>query len=209
MDKETVRYIIKYFSNLMADDEKLALKYHMYTYKTSDHPKLRSMMIEKAWLPSESELPLFLKTSYEEFELNVAQRIMTEASAKIFFNTCPTCNKLARTPYAKQCRHCGYDWHNLTAAQFKMTSSFQLTGRLFFLLGQIIKGEIKKGQRMDLRILGVNKKPVIEAIEFARKSKDGQVWEEIGLGTDDLTEDEKQYLKNTGSFSMPIDILCE
>ncbi len=34
MDKETARYIKNYFSRLMTDDERLALKYHMYTYKT-------------------------------------------------------------------------------------------------------------------------------------------------------------------------------
>jgi hypothetical protein len=25
-------------------------------------------------------------------------------------NTCPQCGQLARTPLAKQCRHCGHDW---------------------------------------------------------------------------------------------------
>jgi hypothetical protein len=61
MDKETSNYIRNYFSNLMTDDEKLALKYHMYTYKASDNTNIRSMMIEKGWISSDPEIIKFLK----------------------------------------------------------------------------------------------------------------------------------------------------
>ena len=74
--------------------------------------------------------------------------------------------------------------NTLTVAQFRFDSSFQLTGRCFFLLGQITKGEIKQGQFMDLTMLGLSKKPKIKAVEFVRKQQDGKVWEDIGLGTD-------------------------
>lgn len=193
----------------MTDDEKLALKYHMYTYKTEDNPQMRKAMIDRGWISERPEVKEFLKDGYEEFELNVARRIMKETPEKVFFNNCPKCNKLARTPYARQCRHCGHSWHNLTVAQFKLDSSFQLTGRHFFLLGQITKGEVKQGQFMDLTMLGLNKKPKIEAIEFALKRQDGKVWEDIGLGTNDLTEEDKEVLKKVGSFGTPFDIINE
>jgi hypothetical protein len=70
-----------------------------------------------------------------------------------------------------------------------------------------MKGEIKQGQYMDLTMLGLNKKPKIEAIEFALKRQDGKVWEDIGLGTTDLTEEDKVYLKRIGSFGTPFDIV--
>lgn len=132
---------------------------------------------------------------------------MKEAPEKVFLNNCPKCNKLARTPYARQCRHCGHSWHELTAAKFKLNSTFQLIGRQFFLLGEITKGEIKQGQFMDLTMLGLNKKPKIEAFEFALKRQDRKVWEDIGLGTNELTEEEKEYLKNVGSSGAPFDII--
>lgn len=191
----------------MTDDERLALNYHMYTYKTEDNPKMRKLMVERGWISEQPEIKAFLNDGYEVFELNVARRIMKEVPEKVFLNNCPKCNKLARTPFARQCRHCGYSWHNLTVAQFKLESSFQLTGRHFFILGQITKGEIKQGQFMDLTMLGLNKRPKIEAIEFALKRQDGKIWEDIGLGTNELSEEEKQYLKSLGSFGTPFDII--
>jgi len=193
----------------MTDDEKLALKYHMYTYKTEDNPKMRKMMVDRGWIIEQPNIKEYLKDGYEEFELSIAKRIMKEAPEKVYLNNCPECNKLARTPYARQCRHCGNNWHDLTVAQFKLNNSFQLTSRQFFLLGEIVKGEIKQGQFMDLTMLGLNKKPKIEAVEFALKRQDGKVWEDVGLGTNELTEEDKEYLKNVGSFGTPFDIINE
>lgn len=213
MDKETAAYIRNYFSNLMTNDEKLALKHHIYTYKvdnsTSDSTNMRKLLIEQGLISTEPEILNFLKNGYEDFEFKVAKRIMSETPDKVFFNMCPKCNKLARTPYARQCRFCGYSWHDLTVAQFKLESSFQLTGKYYFLLGQITKGQVIKGNFMDLTMLGLNKRPKIEAIEFALKKQDGKVWEDIALGTNDLTEEEKKYLKNIGSFGTPFDIIDE
>ena len=100
MDQETVKYITRYFSHLMTDDEKAALKYQMYMYKSSDNEKQRKIMIEKGWIRQTTETDDLLRKGYEEFETNVAKRIVTQ-----------TPEKLARTPVAKQCRYCGLSWH--------------------------------------------------------------------------------------------------
>ena len=62
---------------------------------------------------------------------------------------------------------------------------------------------------MDLTMLGLNKKPKIEAIQFVLKRHDGKVWEDIGLGTNELTEDEKEYVKTKGAFGTPFDIVIQ
>ncbi|MFD2967753.1 hypothetical protein [Sphingobacterium bambusae] len=213
MDNERAKYIIGYFSNLLSSVERMAIKHTTSTYKinnsTSDNTSLTKVYRERGWLTSDQNVLDLLKDGYDNFELNVANRILNQDSDKVFFNNCPKCNKLARTPYARQCRHCGHSWHELTVAQFKLNSSFQLTGRQFFLLGEVTKGEIKQGQFMDLTMLGLNKKPKIEAVEFTLKRQDGKVWEDIGLGTNDLTENDKEYLKNIGSFGTPFDIIKE
>ncbi len=197
----------------MTSAERMAIKHTNSTYKlensTSDNTNLTRIYKEKGWLTSDQSVLDLLKDGYDNFELNVANRIIDQNADKMFFNNCPKCNKLARTPYARQCRHCGHSWHDLTVAQFKLNSSFQLTGRQFFLLGEITKGEIKQGQFMDLTMLGLNKKPKIEVIEFALKGQDGKVWEGTGLGTNELTEEDKQYLKNVGSFGTQFDIINE
>ncbi|WP_185146513.1 hypothetical protein [Chryseobacterium lactis] len=166
-------------------------------------------MIDRGWISSDPEITNLLENGYEIFEQNIVTRIMTETPEKVFFNNCPKCNKLARTPYAKQCRYCGYSWHHLVVAEFKIKSVLQITGRKFFLLGEMIKGEIKEGQQIDLTLLGINKKPKIEAIEFALTRKNGEAREDIGLGISTLTEEEKLYLKNIDSFTKPVNIICE
>jgi hypothetical protein len=114
MDKETAKYILNYFPNLMTDDEKLALRHQMYTYKVdnamSDSTSIRQVLIERGIIRTEADILEFLKNGYEAFELDVAKRIMAETPEKVYFNNCPKCHKLARTPSAKQCSHCGHSW---------------------------------------------------------------------------------------------------
>ena len=64
----------------MTEDERLALKHHMYTYKTFDNPKMRKLMIENDWISEQPGIQKFLKNGYDEFESNVAQRIMEKLS---------------------------------------------------------------------------------------------------------------------------------
>lgn len=202
MDKETVHYIITYFRNLMTHDEKLALKSQRFTYKNYGSSEMNRTLKEKGRISSDPEIAAFLQNGYDEFELNVAQRIMAETPEKVFFNNCPQCSRLARTPYAKQCRHCGYSWHKLVA-KFKIDSVFQLTNRSFYLLGEILDGEINPGQLIDLTATGLHKKIKIESIELVDKPNDGKPWNGIALGTNELTEEDKKYLKQQ-SFLHPI-----
>lgn len=46
----------------------------------------------------------------EKLKLAIAERLYKNHRNDIL-NTYPRCEKLARTPLAKQCRHCGFDWH--------------------------------------------------------------------------------------------------
>lgn len=193
----------------MTEDERLALKHHMYTYKTSDSPHLKKWMIDRGVISEQPEIQEMLRNGYDEFEFNVAKRITEQSLEKVFFNRCTRCNSLARTPYARQCRNCGHSWHEIIQANFKLEASFQLTGKQFFLLGQITKGEVKQGHFMDLTMLGLNKKPKIEVIEFTLKRENGKTWEDVGLGTSELTEEDKEYLKRIGSFGTPFDIINE
>ena len=191
----------------------MAIKHATSTYKighsTLDNTNLTEIHKEKGWLTSDQSVLDLLKEGYDKFELNIAKRIIAQSPDKVFFNTCKKCNKLARTPFARQCRNCGHSWHDLTVAQFKFNTAFQVTNRPFFLLGQITKGEIRIGQFMDLTMLGLNKRPKVEVIEFALKRENDKIMEDIGIGTNDLTEEDKDYLKNIGSFGTPFDIIKE
>lgn len=177
MDKETTIYILSYFSNLMSDDEKAARRYGYF--------------IE----------------DYNTFRLDVAKRIVQQNPGKVFFNNCPKCNKLARTPYTKQCRHCGHTWRDRIVGQFKINSSFQLLDRSFFLLGQITNGEVNIGNFIDLTMLGLNARPKIEGIGFARINEDENMREDVGLAINELSEEDMLYVKNIGAWGTPLDII--
>lgn len=96
----------------MTQNEKLALKHQMYIYKTSENEKMRRIMIEQGWISYKPEVLEVIENGKEKFELNIVKRILTETPDKVFFNNCPNCGKLARTPQAKQCRCCSYSWHS-------------------------------------------------------------------------------------------------
>lgn len=82
MITEETRYLIRHFLHLLPLDEKSKIKYPYLNESERDEEKAR--------------LADIIKDKFKE---------------QIFWNFCPKCEKLARTPKAKQCRYCNYDWH--------------------------------------------------------------------------------------------------
>ena len=82
MITEKEQYIIDHYLHLLPLEEKSKLKYPYLRVEEIDEEKSR-----------------------------LAEIIAMDYKDKVFFNNCPNCGKLARTPKAKQCRFCGYDWH--------------------------------------------------------------------------------------------------
>lgn len=104
-------YIITYYSNLLTFEENLANKHYMTQQKSMDSShKLREMLMSK-WRTTNKDALKLLEGGYDNFKRKVCERVMSETPKEVFVNNCPKCGKLARTPYAKQCRFCNYDWH--------------------------------------------------------------------------------------------------
>jgi len=110
---ETANYIITYFSELMTLQEKAALKHqHSLIKLEGDENERRTKLYYKqGWLSNNVEVLELLSAGPDEFLIKCAERILKEHPDKVYRNLCPKCNQLARTPYAKQCRYCGHDWH--------------------------------------------------------------------------------------------------
>lgn len=113
MDKETAEYIFKYFFNLSSRKEMLAWKHHSSILKLEDsnHPKSIEIYKKKGWITHSDEILELLKDGYDVFEMNTAKNIIALNPDRVYLNNCPKCNRLARTPSAKQCRYCGFNWH--------------------------------------------------------------------------------------------------
>lgn len=114
MDKEKIRYILDYHASLMTKEEASAWR-HWHTScklgdgesKTRQYAKRKEIYLQKGWMTNDENVLKLLENGIEEFERKVAERI----DALVVYNNCPKCGKLTRTPKAKQCRFCGYDWH--------------------------------------------------------------------------------------------------
>lgn len=211
MDQETARYILIHFPKFLTEIEAKAIRHNMSVLKMEHNPHPGKIEIYKknGWLSEDTLVLDKLKEGYVQFEIKTATRILEESGDKIFLNKCPMCAKLARTPQARQCRHCGNNWHAITVAQFLLNSSLQLENRGFYIVGQITKGQAKIGNFIDLTMIGINAKPRIKSIEILSKRVNFKLVDYISFGTDDISEDNKQYMLNYKGHGAPFDIVSE
>jgi hypothetical protein len=117
MEADVAEYLIKYYSFLLTDTERLALKHLQHNEKllanedTESRERMREMYLRMGWLTSDARVLTLLQDGQEMFIQRAAQRIYAENGGEQLLNTCPACNRLARTPQARQCRYCNFDWH--------------------------------------------------------------------------------------------------
>jgi hypothetical protein len=213
MNIETAYYIIHHFPRLLTKIEDVALRHYNAMFKIGKPDKYSSADIynerlkwhkEHNNITDDHDSVKLLESGIQDFYINAATRIFKQTPGKVFFNTCPKCNELARTPYARQCKHCGHSWHDTIAANFKVSKIFSLTQKpsTLFFAGDIKSGTIKKGMRIDLTFLGVSMKPIIFAIEFIDYISEKRA--EVALGVTIEQTDDFVYLKNRGVLAIPI-----
>lgn len=129
---ELERYVIRFCSNLMNGMERRVHE-HLLSSRPLNETEQR-LKDGIAWeeargnvVPAEmksyfartslppSDDPEVLRLASDGLDVfleRTAKRILAENRDKIVFNNCPFCGVLARTPQARQCRHCGHDWHS-------------------------------------------------------------------------------------------------
>ena len=182
---EIANYLFNYYSYLLSDKERRVVKHHHSLIKTENSPQdspIRRMYLKKGWLSDDSQILDELNGGFEEFQIKVAERIFLEQGEDVFLNCCPNCERLARTPFARQCKFCGYDWHKEVVAQFRFESALKLKGRSIFLIGKIERGLIKVGDQIDLNRLRINVFKEIVSIETITKEDKDKNDGDIALG---------------------------
>jgi len=119
MDKELIHYIVTYNTHLLTEKEKLGVKHLHSEIKIGncDGEDTRMKIEHKTdlykrigWMTEDKEILELIKGGQEELYKKIAERILKDHRGKIDFNNCPSCGQLARTPLARQCRHCGHSW---------------------------------------------------------------------------------------------------
>ncbi|BDD03916.1 hypothetical protein [Aureibacter tunicatorum] len=114
MNKDKIKYILNYHSSLMTKEEKIAWRHWSSVYKMGNSsPEQKEnrikLSLQRGWMTDDDNILKLLENGIDEFERKVAERI--DDSNSIEYNNCPKCERITRTPKAKQCRFCGYDWH--------------------------------------------------------------------------------------------------
>ncbi len=75
----------------------------------TDSPAVRNLIL-KHWVGKADPLLLAaLDRGTDAFRHAVRDRVLRDHPQIV--NRCPKCNRVARTPRAKQCRWCLHDWH--------------------------------------------------------------------------------------------------
>lgn len=116
MSPEKSAYVFKYYAHLMTLTEKAAFRNFFFiekkeAYKSRNPEKSDSHFYEKKYIKLPKVLAL-MEGGFEAFRDRTVQRMLEEHADEVFFNYCPECNKLVRTPKAKQCHHCFHSWHD-------------------------------------------------------------------------------------------------
>ena len=112
MNKELIDYLIAHYSDLLSFIEKAAQRHYLASVKSENakDSRLKEVILNR-WGTNDEEILALLENGYEEFKRVAAEKIAREQGDKIILNNCPNCGRLARTPLARQCRHCGNNWH--------------------------------------------------------------------------------------------------
>lgn len=197
MDKEFIFYIVECFSHLLSDDEQHAIRYAYFIINNEEGDEesevvtvTNNILRRHRLIQSNQTVLDYIRTGLDSFKTGIANHLMEEYKDRIFLNLCPQCRKLARTPYARQCRHCGYDWHEKVIGEFEIEQVLKISTREdTFLLGKIIKGNVIVGNYIDLQLEYM---PQIRVIEYARRG----AREYLALGVN-ITERQKAFLEKT------------
>lgn len=115
--KELYRYVSCYKHELMTPIECRAERLGMLREKAraSDSEAVRNMFMADYEAEADEELLRLIGDDLDgvrAFQARVAARIESEiADGRMTINRCPNCNRVVRTPRARQCLWCGHDWH--------------------------------------------------------------------------------------------------
>ena len=97
--------------NLILTAKRMDGRTDVYAQIEARNILLGAALPEAQTLSDDPEARRLASEGLRMFVTRTAQRILAEYSDEIAFNNCPQCGAVARTPNARQCRFCGFDWH--------------------------------------------------------------------------------------------------
>ena len=114
-DEALTHYVWEHCADLMTDLERRAGGAILARAKAEAYGN-REMRDEtmKRWAAiGDAEVEEALKDGPKAFRQKVKDRLLRDHPDELPINRCPRCSRIVRTPKARLCLWCGYDWHSL------------------------------------------------------------------------------------------------
>ena len=106
-------YIFMYCGNVFWGNRPLGKKYldKMVNSENGVNIAMYKILTQGGNLLKNPFISELTNDGFESYKIRISERIFNEHKDELKLNLCPMCNKIARTPWAKQCRFCRHDWH--------------------------------------------------------------------------------------------------
>lgn len=180
MTYQEAKYIVDYFPRLMSKVEKQALRQRLLSFKlgtpknyngnTSHYERKKKLFIERLGYKDDPEFLRPFDEGYEQFILKTGKRIAVDTPTEYVINRCPSCNEIAKTPYARQCKQCKHRWHKVIAGEFWFEDVFRITNKPYlFIISSKVIGNIEVGHIIDFTGFQLPFKSVIKQFGVATK----------------------------------------
>ena len=109
---ELADYIFEYCGRYFWEKEAITNKHLMHIAKIIPGNTAMYKAVQQAgWISVDPGILEMVKDGFEIYKKRVTERIFNEHFDELELNLCPKCSKIARTPWAQQCRFCHHDWH--------------------------------------------------------------------------------------------------
>jgi hypothetical protein len=102
------RYVWDYYGHLMTEVER------QVDFAQIAELKAARGILRRRGIAGDVEAEAALANRAEAFRRRVCRRLLVERGGEIVVNRCPACRRVVRTPQARQCFWCGFDWHGCT-----------------------------------------------------------------------------------------------
>jgi hypothetical protein len=104
-------YLTRHLTSLMTDFERRCYRLGVMREKAEASPDSRvAERLRAEWQEADQEVREALADGVGALRERIVERVQRERGA-LSVNRCPRCDRIARTPLAKQCFWCGHDWH--------------------------------------------------------------------------------------------------
>jgi hypothetical protein len=114
-DRVLTNYVWQHYRHLFTEFERRVADRISIEIKTQHSPpEIRAERLARLWGPPDATVNSALEQGHWAFLDRVRTRILAEEADRILTNRCPMCERIVRTPKARQCLWCHHDWHAAT-----------------------------------------------------------------------------------------------